>query len=257
MNPIDMKTWRCSVTLSIALLPCLLLPSSAWAYRPFVSTDAAVADIKEFEVELGYFNLERVNRRNNFVVPTVVFNYGFMHDVEVVGEFAVEEPAHGRVRLTDGGLSLKAVLKEGVLQEKDGLSFAVETGPLLPSTTNDESKFGFKGLGILSGRLASLTYHLNLGGGVDRQKSHPFVDWGVIVELPIIPDLRLVAEVNGESIKGTPAENSGLIGFIWKSPLPHLFVDAGIRRGISRAAPEWAFTTGVTVSFSLTAPADK
>jgi hypothetical protein len=39
------------------LLVILLFPAWAWAYRPFVSTDAAVADPKEFEIELGYFNL--------------------------------------------------------------------------------------------------------------------------------------------------------------------------------------------------------
>jgi len=33
----------------------LCVPVSAWAYRPFVSTDAAVADAKDGEIELGYF----------------------------------------------------------------------------------------------------------------------------------------------------------------------------------------------------------
>ncbi len=31
-------------------------------YRPFVSADAAVADLKEIEIEIGYFNLERDRR---------------------------------------------------------------------------------------------------------------------------------------------------------------------------------------------------
>jgi len=37
----------------------LLSQSVAWGYRPLVSADAAVADVKEMEVEIGYFNLER------------------------------------------------------------------------------------------------------------------------------------------------------------------------------------------------------
>jgi hypothetical protein len=28
-------------------------------------------------------------------------------------------------------------------------------------------------------------------------------------------------------------------------------VDAGVRRGISRAAPDWQFTAGITFGFSL------
>jgi hypothetical protein len=36
--------------------------------------------------------------------------------------------------ITDSGVSVKGVLKEGVLQDKEGVSIAVEAGLLLPST---------------------------------------------------------------------------------------------------------------------------
>jgi hypothetical protein len=140
-----------SLSLSIVLL--LLSQTVAWGYRPFVSTDAAVADVKEMEIEIGYFNLERERGKNTFIVPKAVLNYGVIRNLELVGEFAVEEPPHGPVRLADPALSLKAVLKEGVLQEKSGVSFAVEAGPLLPSTSREENRFGFEASGILSGRL--------------------------------------------------------------------------------------------------------
>src|ERR1041384_189327 len=102
------------VLASVVLFPF----SAAWGYRPFVSTDAAVADVKEMEIELGYFSLERERGKNTFTVPNVVLNYGLMRNLELVTEFGVEEPAHGSVRLADPALSLKAILKEGVLQEK-------------------------------------------------------------------------------------------------------------------------------------------
>jgi hypothetical protein len=238
-----------SLSLSIVLL--LLSQSVAWGYRPFVSTDAAVADVKEMEIEIGYFNLERERGKNTFIVPKAVLNYGLVRNIEIVGEFAVEEPPHGPVRLADPALSVKAVLKEGVLQEKSGVSFAVEAGPLLPSTNREENRFGFEASGILSGKLDALTYHVNLGGGVDRAQTNPFLTWGVIAELPITPKLRLVGEMNGESVRGNSPDNSALIGFIWKSPLSNLSIDAGIRRGISSAAADWMFTTGLTFSFSL------
>ena len=216
-----------------------------------MSTDAAVADLKEMEVELGYFNLERERGKNTFIIPKVVLNYGLVRNLELVGEFAVEEPPRGAARLADPGLSLKAVLKEGVLQEKSGVSFAVEAGPLLPSTNKEENRFGFEGIGILSGKLGALTYHLNFGGGVDRAQTNPFMIWGVIAELPIVEKLRLVGEINGESVRRNTPDNSALIGFIWNSPLSNVSIDAGLRRGISRAAADWMFTTGLTFSFSL------
>jgi hypothetical protein len=35
-------------------------------------------------------------------------------------------------------------------------------------------------------------------------------------------------------------------GFIWNPPLSNVSIDAGIRRCITRAAPAWMFTTGLT-----------
>ena len=57
----------------------------------------------------------------------MVLNYGFAKRLELVGEFRLE--VSPEVEITEPGLSLKGVLKEGVLQEKPGLSIAVEAGP--------------------------------------------------------------------------------------------------------------------------------
>jgi hypothetical protein len=156
---------------------------------------------------------------------------------------------HGSVRLEEPALSLKAVLREGVLQEKPGVSFAVEAGPLLPSTGKEEKKVGFEAVGIISGELSPVMLHLNLGGGVDRMENNPFVIWGVIAELPVVPKFRVVGEIDGENTRGKSADTSALIGFIWNPPLRNVSIDAGIRRGISRAASNWMFTTGLTFGF--------
>src|SRR2546422_2516223 len=97
---------------SVAVVLLLFFESVAWGYRPFVSTDAAVADPKAIEIELGYFNLEREKGKNTFTVPKVVLNYGIIRNLELVAEFSVKEPAHGSVQLVDPALSLKAILKE-------------------------------------------------------------------------------------------------------------------------------------------------
>ena len=241
----DIQGW------SLFLAFMLHFPSSAWGYRPFASTDAAVADPKEMEIEVGYFTLERAKGRNTFIVPKVVLNYGIVRNLEIVGEFEVEKPQDEELQLVDPGLFLKAVLKEGVLQEKTGVGFAVEVGPLLPSTAQGEKKLGFEGIGIVSGRLPPFTYHVNFGGGIDRAETNPFAIWGVIVELPVLPNLRLVGEANGESVKGKLPNNSGLLGFIWQLPSSKVLIDVGIRRGISSGAPDWQFTMGLTYSFPV------
>ena len=81
------------------LVPVLLglLASSAWGYRPFVSTDAAVVERARMEIELGYLTLVRTAGENTFVVPQVVLNYGLTPTLELVGEFSgcsPHKPSH-------------------------------------------------------------------------------------------------------------------------------------------------------------------
>jgi hypothetical protein len=80
--------------------------------------------------------------------------------------------------------------------------------------------------------------------------SQAFTIWGVIAELPLHEKLRLVGEVNGEATHGERSNNSALLGVIWQPTSRNVFFDAGVRRGISRAAPDWAFTIGVTFGFA-------
>src|SRR4030095_13933312 len=131
-----------------------VLPSAAWGYRPFVSTDAAVAEPQQVEVELGYFTLERDHAENTSIVPQLVLNYGLVSDLELVGEFQLAWSPEHEIELIEPALSLKAVLKEGVLQEKPGASVAMELSLLLPATVHGEGTFGFEGVMILSAKLS-------------------------------------------------------------------------------------------------------
>jgi len=210
-----------------------------------------VADAKEVEIELGYFNLER-SRKTTITTPSLVVNYGVGKNWELVGEFRIESSPDFEV--TDPGIFLKGVLKEGVLQDKPGLSFAIEAGPLLPSTLPHEHGLGFEAIGIVSGQLAPLTVHVNGGGGLDRDDRHGFGIWGVIGELPLTPKLRLVGEVNGESVGSERPNNSALLGVIWQPTSKNVFLDAGVRHGITRAAADWQFTIGLTFGFTLPRP---
>jgi hypothetical protein len=119
----------------------LLTAPSAWGYRPFVSTDAAIANPGDLEVELGYFQYARTGRRDVFQfgrapnvcsTPTAVLNYSLTERLELVGQFTVERELRDDWALVDNGLFLKAVLIEGVLQDRAGPSIALEAGPRRP-----------------------------------------------------------------------------------------------------------------------------
>ncbi len=133
--------------------------SNVYAYRPFVSTDAAVAEKGEVEIELGLFGISHDEGIDEITVPSLILNYGISKSWEVVGEFDVQVYKEGEERdreLKDPALFLKGVLQEGILQGKEGTSIAVEFGALLPSTVRGKRDAGIEGIGILSGKVQAL-----------------------------------------------------------------------------------------------------
>jgi len=233
-------------------------PSRALAYRPFVSTDAVVAERGEVEIEFGYTGFRRSEGRTAFVAPTVIANIGLGRGLEAVAESKlVNDIGHregrDRTRFEDSAISLKWVVREGSLQEHDAMpSLAVELSGLLP-TIRGQDRPGGALTGIASGRALGWTYHLNGGALVEPGRDELGVVWGVIVEHAVWNRLRAVAELNGETVRGRAADNSALAGAIWEiaapAPLHELSFDMGVRHGISRAADEWGGTAGFTFAF--------
>ena len=111
--------------LAPAVLACW--SGTAEAYRPFDGTDAAVAETGELEIELGPVEYFRGGAERALFAPDVRFNYGFAAGWEAVLEgtialgLSADTPG---TSLVGNGASLKAVLREGVLQEKPGPSIA-------------------------------------------------------------------------------------------------------------------------------------
>jgi hypothetical protein len=70
----------------VLLVACSARPASA--YRPFVSTDAAVADPGDLEVEFGAIGFRNGGGGGgtSLVAPTIVGNLGVARDLELVGE---------------------------------------------------------------------------------------------------------------------------------------------------------------------------
>jgi hypothetical protein len=155
------------------------------------------------------------------------------------------------LNLIDPALSVKGILREGVLQEKTGVSIATELGLLLPSTETDQRRFGFEATGIASAKLGPFTFHLNAGLGVSRSTGDLTGIWGLIGELPLGNGLRLVGELDGEKPRRGSQTDSGLMGVIWQPwPSKNVAFDVGVRRTFT-GVPTWQVTMGVTFAFSL------
>jgi hypothetical protein len=224
--------------------------SNVYAYRPFDSTDAAVLEKGETEIELGLYNFTDDGGLDEISIPSFIFNYGLTDTWEIIAEFELQTYKEGdddNCELKDPAIFLKHVFKEGFLQDKDGACMAVEFGVLLPSTVNGEHTTGLEAIGIYSGQLSDFVYHINLGAELDRSDFALNAVWGTILEYPINDKFRIVGEINGTFKRNDIPSNSGLIGFIWE--VGDINFDLGVRRGFSSNASDWGLTTGISFAF--------
>src|SRR5262245_60475153 len=112
--------------LSVALI--VLSAGPAFAYRPFDSTDAAVADRGAVEFECGPIGYIVAAGDRSLIVPAAILNIGLANGWEIVAEgknfMRVTARDLRSARLQDSAISMKKVLREGSLQDRPGLSIA-------------------------------------------------------------------------------------------------------------------------------------
>ena len=241
---------RASVVAS--LVPALVLASgTAYAYRPFDSTDADVAARGEFELELGPVGFLRSGQDRSLVLSNVVANLGVYDRVELVlqGAELVNFDRGPRGSLQDAAALVKILLREGVLQGGTGPSIATELGAILP-TLDGDSGVGASADVIVSERASPGTVHLNVQGARTRA-GNPDLFVGTILEGPYEWKARPVAELFYEREFGTTLETfSGLVGFIGRAS-DRLSFDAATRIARSQGMPVFEARAGFTWSLDV------
>jgi hypothetical protein len=233
-----------------------LFAHPAYAYRPFNSTDAAVAERGEMEVECGPLGYV-VDADDRFlVVPSFILNAGIAEGWEVVLEgrnFLRLQPmsTDRRHTLRETALSLKGVLREGSLQDRSGASVGLEVGILLPGIGTDPGA-GANFAGIVSQRWSAMTIHLNGALVITHEHTLGTVA-GAIVEGPSRWRIRPVAEAVLEEEDGRTV--SGVVGAIWQ--VRHgLSLDAGWRIARADSSTLREFRAGFTWAFPLKSGGD-
>jgi hypothetical protein len=230
---------------------CAIIALSAWpasAYRPFDGTDAAVAELKQVEIEFQPFGWRRDDLQKALIAPGVRYNYGFAERWELVIEGQVETPLAptGPTSLAATGAFLKYVIKPGVLQDQAGLSIATEFGPLLPEINGDRGT-GFSWAGIVSQRGDWGAVHLNVEANLTRdQQGEAFLS--VILEGPEKWKIRPVFEVFYDKVWTQTETYSGLAGAIWQVR-DNLSFDAAFRYALVNGRPVNEIRAGLTFAF--------
>ena len=235
--------------LQLAFFTCLLgFSPPASAYRPFNGTDAAVAEEREVEVELGPLGYIHEGTERVLVAPALVLNLGLTRRLEFVlegGDFITFDAtwAKPRASLSDAGTFFKYMLREGSLQDRTGPSLAMEVGALIPN--GDKEATGASALLIASQRWSAGTVHFNAEAAWNRE--HRFgLFVGVILEGPEQWPARPALELFVEHTLKAETELSALLGLIWPAR-DGLAFDFGVRFahveglvGEARAGLTWA-----------------
>jgi hypothetical protein len=235
---------RIGAAAGCAIFLCV---TSAWAYRPYDSTDADVADDDEVELELGWRNSQFETDEEQ--AAGAVFNLGIGHEREIVfeGEWRRSESpsAESDSSIGDVGLFLKQVHRRGSLQGERGMAVASECGVLIPTRSEDSGPGGECVL-IASHSSSVLTFHTNasIAFETDHRWSNSI---GLIVEGPESWRIRPGLELLREDSAGEEPELSMLVGAVWNS-FEGLAFDLAYRRGLepSKEPSEWR--VGITWS---------
>jgi hypothetical protein len=243
---------RRSVQLALLLALTAAAPRAARAYRPFDETDAGVAELHDIELELGPVGFLHDPAGTTYV-PGFIFNYGVVHRVELVFDahhaFAFGGPdVAARRRALASELLAKAVVREGVLQDRPGPSVAVEAGAILP-TIPVAGGVGAALTVIASERWPALALHLNAEADYTRDHTFAFIG-GFIVEGPDAWTVRPVGEFFLSHEDSLPVTVSGLAGAIWRAG-PNLAFDAAGRLADQGGAREIEIRAGLTWAFSV------
>jgi hypothetical protein len=231
----------------------LFSPIACWAYRPFEGTDADVAGLHEVEIEMGPIGyLEQGNQRY-LTDPLLVLNYGVVPGTELVaqGEVLHTLPSDApgpSVRFVSPELSVKHVLRDGVLQGATGPSIATEVA-VLPPEIHGDNGFGTSVAGILSYRWDFATVHANSAIGTTRTH-HLDLFQGVILEGPARWTVRPVTEWYFERTEPGSHTLSKLIGAIWQHS-EQLAFDFGLRSALVGHQREHEIIAGFSWGFEL------
>lgn len=221
----------------------LVWPMAAFAYRPFDSTDAAVAEDGKWEVELGPLNWRHNDDGTQWIAPALILNYGFAPDWEAVVEGRNAIFDKGGDEFSDVAASLKTVLREGSLQDKDGVSLGSEFSVLLPGIRADDGA-GLEWTLLASHRQGWGAWHFNIGPMLTRDGRGGMVA-GAILEGPQEWPLRPVAEIRYEKAFGGEEMIAGLIGLI--VPVRDgLALDIGLRHAREGGRPDEQLRAGIT-----------
>ena len=243
--------------LFLFLVLSFISQTSVFAARPLTTDDAWTVEKGYFQLETG-FDAARQDNHDREYSPSATLTYGLLEqlDLGVGSGYFFSYPKVGQKE--NGLADTEVKLKYRPLDEKDWRPAFALTGTLkIPIASKSkglgsgQTDFGMNAI-ITKSFGKRLVLHLNAGYtfiGEDHVDNE--LNYSMAVQLILTEKLALVGEFVGiNNLNGRKGDDllSGLIG-IQLSITDKFIWDAGIEMGMSKAAPDYRFITGVTFLF--------
>ena len=231
--------------------------TSAFAARPLTTDDAGTVEKGVFQLELGFDGIRQDNHGRE-LSPSLILSYGLLEqmDLGIGSGYLFFHPKEGKKE--NGFADTELKLKYRLIDEKDWRPAFAITGTLKIPTANEskglgsgEADFGINAIATknLSKRLA---LHLNLGYTfIGEDHVDNALNYSLASQFILSDKWALVGEivgVNNMNRRHGDDPLSGLIGTYYLIT-DKIIWDAGLEIGMNKAAPDFRFTTGLTLLF--------
>jgi cobalt/nickel transport protein len=227
------------------------------AARPLTTDDAWTIEKSEFQLEAGFDALRQDNHDREYS-PSLTLSYGLLKrmDLGIGSGYVFSHPKEGERE--NGIADTEIKLKYRWMDEKDWMPVLTVSGILKIPTASESKGLGSGqtdfGINVIVTKNLSKRWvvHLNFGYtfiGEDHVNNE--LNYSMAAQFMLTEKWAVVGEVVGvNNFNGRHGDDpfSGLIGTYY-SITDKIIWDAGLEFGMSKAAPDFRFTTGLTWLF--------
>lgn len=246
--------------IALLLFTILYLPlSEAFAARPLVTEDAAVAGKGVTQLELGVDYTKTGNKVEGTTVLLSPIN-GITEDTEfsLKVPYIIAKPYDPSK--VDGWGDTSFIMKHLlVAADENTPAFLIKMALKIPTGDKDkglgtgETNLGF--LGVLTKEFNRAALHLNIGytfvGNQNKGRDNNEVNYGIAGEYGAGKKVRVVGEVYGlyhPDYKAAEIERRALLGLTYWIDDTFTF-DLAAKRGLEGTGDEYGFIGGLTITF--------
>jgi hypothetical protein len=236
----------------------LLFSSSTFAARPLITDDAYTVEKGEFQVEAG-FDFARQDNHDKEYFPSLTLTYGLFErmDIGIGSAYLFIDPAEGKK--VNGFSDTPLKVKYRFLDQKDWRpSFAVQGLLIIPTANKSKGlgsgKVDFNMNTLFTWKLSKKwQLYTNLGYTfIGENQVNDVFNFSIAGQFVLSEKWALVGEVFGfNNFNGNKRDDpiSGLVGVQYILIRDILVLDAGVRVGMNKAAPDFRVTSGFTLFF--------